>query len=232
MTLASSPVRSADDQRSLVEILPQVAGLAFFLSAAQFFTVIMAASSMAPNYDLAGGAISDLGVIEATAPLFNASLIIVGVLNVVGAAALFSAERRLLPLGLHLVAGVAAAGAGLATLETGGVHGIFALLAFVFFNLQILGSALRLRGAIRPVGVALALWGLTYVVIMAIGDGGSPAVFGPIGHGGAERMIVYPPMFWLMVYGGFLMARPVRSSGDALSQPIDNPYENEMEPVA
>ena len=33
-------------------------------------------------------------------------------------------------------------------------------------------------------------------------------VFGPIGHGGAERMIVYPSMLWMMAFGGYLMAAP------------------------
>ncbi len=30
--------------------------------------------------------------------------------------------------------------------------------------------------------------------------------FGPIGHGGAERMIVYPVMLWLVAFGGYLLA--------------------------
>ena len=34
------------------------------------------------------------------------------------------------------------------------------------------------------------------------------AVFGPIGHGGAERMIVYPAMLWMLAFGGWLMAAP------------------------
>ena len=32
------------------------------------------------------------------------------------------------------------------------------------------------------------LAGLAYVVVMVIGDAGDPAIFGPIGHGGAERI--------------------------------------------
>ena len=42
---------------------------------------------------------------------------------------------------------------------------------------------------------------------MVVGDGGNPAIFGPIGHGGAERMIVYPVMLWLLSVGGYLIAR-------------------------
>ena len=56
--------------------------------------------------------------------------------------------------------------------------------------------------------------GLAFVVIMVIGDAGNPGMFGPIGHGGAERMIVYPAMLWLMAFGGYLMASPSGDAGD------------------
>jgi hypothetical protein len=52
------------------------------------------------------------------------------------------------------------------------------------------------------------LVGLVYVAIMVIGDAGNTAVFDPIGHGGAERMIVYPAMLWMLAFGGYLMAMP------------------------
>ena len=61
--------------------------------------------------------------------------------------------------------------------------------------------------------------GLVFVVIMVIGDGGNTAVFGPIGHGGAERMIVYPAMLWLMAFGGYLMAGPSAASSAQPSGP-------------
>jgi hypothetical protein len=44
---------------------------------------------------------------------------------------------------------------------------------------------------------------------MVIGDSGNPAIFGVIGHGGSERMIVYPVMLWTLVGGGHLLARSV-----------------------
>ena len=54
---------------------------------------------------------------------------------------------------------------------------------------------------------AAGLAGLIYVVVMIIGDSGSPTIFGAIGHGGSERMIVYPAMLWTLVFGAYLMAR-------------------------
>jgi hypothetical membrane protein len=185
--------------------LAHIAGLSFFVLAAQFMIVIMAGASMAPGYDLTGGAISDLGIIPSTAPLFNLSLILTGVLNIAGAIALNASQRRQAVLGFAICAGVGAIGAGIFNLHNPNLHGIFALIAFLFFNLQILPAALRLTGPIRVIGVVLALIGLSYLVVMAIGDAGNPAVFGSLGHGGSERMIAFPPMLWLMAYGGWLM---------------------------
>ncbi|MBK8084375.1 MAG: DUF998 domain-containing protein [Devosia sp.] len=186
------------------------AGLAFFLLAAQFVTVITLAASAAPGYDLAGGAISDLGVIAETALLFNAALLLVGLLNLFGAYYAYRLERGRLLFGICGIASIGAIGAGLMPLSTGGWHGIFALLAFVFFNLEVIGQAMRTDlAALRWTGLVLATVGLVHVVLMAIGDAGNPLFFGPIGHGGVERLIVYPPMLWLMVYGGFRLGRPI-----------------------
>jgi hypothetical protein len=64
----------------------------------------------------------------------------------------------------------------------------------------------------RWVSIAMGVLGLAFVVIMVIGDSGNPAAFGPIGHGGAERMIVYPAMLWMMAFGGYLMGSRAETS--------------------
>lgn len=197
MSLASPSVASMNAR--------QAAGLSFALLAGQFITIIMLAASMAPVYDVTTTAISDLGVIPETARVFNASLIVTGALNVLGAVALFIHDRRRTHLIVAAIAGIGAIGAGIVTLATPGVHGIFALLAFVFFNLQVLSGAAGTKGILRSIGWGLGLLGLGYVVIMFFGDSGNTQLFGAIGHGGTERMIVYPPMLWLLVYGGALL---------------------------
>jgi hypothetical membrane protein len=185
----------------------RLAGLALFVLAAQFLTVIMLTASMAPGYDISAGAISDLGVIPETAVLFNASLIAVGVLNVMGGYLYYRSHGRGWVLALFVLAGAGAAGAGLVPLDRGEAHSLFALAAFVFFNLQAVAVGWAvLRGWMKPLSLLAGLMGLTFVVLMLIGDGGNPAAFGPIGHGATERMIVYPAMLWLMALGGSLMA--------------------------
>jgi hypothetical membrane protein len=108
-------------------------------------------------------------------------------------------------LAIFALAGVGAIGAGFFPLDTGGLHGLAALLAFVFFNVQAIGSATRLDGIMRALAIFAGALGLVFVVLMALGDAGNTAAFGPIGHGGTERMIVYPVMLWLVVLGGYLV---------------------------
>ena len=195
----------------------RLTGVLLFTLAAQFMTVIMLGASIAPGYDVSGGAISDLGVIGETALLFNVSLVVVGVLNVAAGLLLYRASGRRTILAVFGVAGLGAFGAGLVSLDVSGLHGIFALAAFLFFNIEAILTGAVVSGPMRAVSWIAGLLGIGFVVIMVIGDAGNPGVFGAIGHGGAERMIVYPVMLWLMAFGGYLMAagpeKPLVSQG-------------------
>ena len=184
----------------------KLAGTFFLVLAAQFMTVSMLAAAMVPGYDFRGAAISDLGTYPETALLFNASLVLVGILNLVGGYLFYRTHGKRWLLTVYTLAGLGAIGAGLFPLDTGGLHGLFALLAFLFFNVQALGTATGLRGAMRALSVVAGGVGIVFVVLMALGDAGNAAAFGPIGHGGTERMIVYPVMLWLVAFGGYLIA--------------------------
>ena len=72
-------------------------------------------------------------------------------------------------------------------------------------NLQPLAVVRRLHGPMRWLSLVAGIVGLVFVVLMVVGDAGNPAAFGPIGHGGAERMIVYPAMLWMLAFGGWLL---------------------------
>jgi hypothetical membrane protein len=190
------------------------AGLTLFALAAAFLLVTMLAASIAPAYDFHAAAISDLGVIVETAALFNVLLIAIGLLDIVGGYLLYRWHRRAGLLAVYAIAGIGAMGAGIFPLDTGGLHSIFALVAFLFFNIQAIGTAMLLRGPIRILGLVAGAIGLVYAVLMVIGDSGNPAVFGPIGHGGSERMIAYPVMLWLLALGGYLMGRSIDEGPD------------------
>lgn len=207
MVETHTPERHVSDVRDLPFGARRLAGLCFFALAVGFMTFIMLAGMVVPGYDFAGGAISDLGVAAETALLLNAALVLVGVLNVAGGYLYFRSHGNRWLFGAFLVAGVGAVGAGVFTLaDPTGLHGVFALVAFLFFNVQAVAVAPKLTGPMRYVAALLGLVGFVFVVLMALGDAGNAAMFGPIGHGGAERMIVYPPMLALVALGGYLMA--------------------------
>jgi hypothetical membrane protein len=171
----------------------RAAGLLFFGVSAGFLMVTMLAASIAPGYDFHGAAISDLGVTAETAVLFNGLLVVIGAMNVAGGYLLYRRHHRGV-LAAYVLAGVGAVGAGLL------------LLAFIGFNLEVIGAAALLPGAMRILGIVAGGIGLVYAVLMVIGDSGNAAVFGSIGHGGSERMIAYPAMLWLLAFSGYLSA--------------------------
>jgi len=182
------------------------AGTLLFLVGAAFLVVTMLAASIAPGYDFHGGAISDLGVIDQTAMLFNVLLVAIGALNLAGGYVLLRDHGRRWLFAIYGLAGIGAIGAGLFPLSTGTPHSLFALVAFLCFNVEAIATAVVERGWLRVLSIAAGIVGLAFVVVMIVGDGGNPQIFGAIGHGGAERMIVYPAMLWLLAFGGSLLA--------------------------
>jgi hypothetical membrane protein len=186
-----------------------IAGVLFFLLSVQFLTALMIGESLAPGYSLRDNAISDLGVIKETAALFTATMVLAGLLNVIGGYLLYQGHGRKGTFALYVLAGVGTIGAGLISLEhPSGLHGLFALVAFLFFNGEAIATARLIKGPLRVFSVLAGVVGLVFVVLMFLGDSGTVDVFSILGHGAVERMIVYPPLLWLVAFGGYLMATP------------------------
>lgn len=196
--LADAPtaVATPDDRR---------AGLLLVGLGGGVMTVLMWAAAMAPNYDFGGGAISDLGVVPETALLFNGLLVLAGVVNLAAGYLFFRTHGRRWVFAPFVLASLGLVGTGLFPLDTGAPHSLAALAAFVGVNLEAIATATRVRGPMRAISALAGVVGLAFVGIMIVGDAGNPAVFGPIGHGGAERMIVYPAMLWMVAFGGSLL---------------------------
>ncbi|HEY3420811.1 MAG TPA: DUF998 domain-containing protein [Methanomassiliicoccales archaeon] len=187
-----------------------LAGILFFVSAAWFMTILMICEAIAPGYSMNANAISDLGIISQSSLLFNASIFVVGILNIAGGYLYYQSHRRRYVLAMFTIAGIGAMGVGIFTLNTPGLHGIFALVAFLFFNLQAIAVAGMLSWPLKHLSIILGLIGLVYIAVMFVSDSGIIDLFGSIGHGGTERMIVYPSILWLMVFGGYLMGKESR----------------------
>lgn len=187
-------------------------GLLLAIGSAQFLVMMMLLEAIAPGYSMHENAISDLGTIPETAVLFNLSLFLIGLMNMLAGWFLF---RSLGDKGLFVVfglGGIGAMGAGLIPLDSPiGAHGLFALLAFLFMNVEAIMLGLKVKGSLKVISILAGVIGIVFLVLMILVDGGSVDVSGSIGHGGVERMIAYPALIWMILFGGHLLARP--SSG-------------------
>ena len=81
-------------------------------------------------------------------------------------------------------------------------------MAFLFFNVEAIATARLINGPMKIISALAGVIGLAFLIVMFLGDAEIVVLFGPIGHGGSERMIAYPPILWMVAFGGYLMASP------------------------
>jgi hypothetical protein len=97
-------------------------------------------------------------------------------------------------------------GAGLIPLDSPiGIHGLF---AFVFLNVEAMVAGRLAKFPLNRISLLLGLLGIIFVPIMIMVGSGSLDVSGSIGHGGAERMIAFPCLLWMLIFGGYLISSP------------------------
>jgi hypothetical membrane protein len=185
------------------------AGYLMALASGQFLVALMLAESIAPHYSMHDNAISDLGTIAGTELLFNTSLFLIGLLNLVAGYVLFKAIGDRKVLIVFALGGIGAMGAGLIPLDNPiGIHGLFALFAFVFLNVEAMVAGRLAKFPLDRISLLLGILGIIFVPVMIMVDSGSLDVTGNIGHGGVERMIAFPCLIWMLVFGGYLIASP------------------------
>ena len=185
------------------------AGYLMALASGQFLLVLMLGEAIAPGYSMHDNAISDLGTIAETELLFNASLFLIGLLNFAAGYVLFKAIGDRKVLIAFALGGIGAMGAGIIPLDhPSGVHGLFALFAFVFINVEAMVAGRLAKFPLNRISLLLGILGIIFVPVMIMVDSGSLDVTGSIGHGGVERMIAFPCLIWMLVFGGYLISSP------------------------
>jgi len=160
-----------------------LAGVFFLTGAAVFLTAVMLGESLAPGYSVHLNPISDLGIINETANLFNSSVFLLGFLTVLGGYLLYRDGMKRWITVVAFIAGIGAIGVGVFTLNYG-IHGIFALIAFISYNALAIAMATRIRGPLKMISIALGAIGLIALVLHAMSDFRVMDVNGPIGSGG------------------------------------------------
>ncbi len=187
-------------RRQLVADPRTLAGTVFVVTGAGFPLALMVCAALVPDYAVHGDAISDFGVLPATALLFNATMVLTGLGNAVGGYAYYRlhGSRRL--LALFGVTAVGSAGVGLFPSSVPAPHYAAALLAFVGLNLQVIACSRRAPRGLRALGVFAGVAGLGSLLRFVLAES-----YGALGLGGVERMVVYPAVLWLLAFGGTLL---------------------------
>jgi hypothetical membrane protein len=158
-------------------------------------------------YSVSNNYISDLGALCRTtctavpsAYLFDVSIIILGLLIIMGAYFLQRAYHWKPATILIAMAGIGAMGVGLFPETTGIWHHLFSLITFLFAGLAAVVTARFQR---KPMFYFSIILGFVTLVALVLYVGSEYVGLGP---GGMERMIVYPVLLWSLGFGGHMMA--------------------------
>jgi hypothetical membrane protein len=192
--------------------LAHIAGVLLFIAGAVALMGIITAESLYPSgYTTGGSMISDLGgteppnsiVVQPSAAIFDATMIVVGILIILGALGVYAAQRRkslAIPLALF---GVGALGVGIFPGHTGAIHQVFAMLTFIAGGVAAILSLWSLRGPLRYISAGLgAITLVNFIAYAILQDGWFVA---GLGVGGLERWIAYPIVLWVIALGGYLL---------------------------
>jgi hypothetical membrane protein len=176
-----------------------------------------------PTYSLLHNYISDLGAVncglfsshQICSPgheIFNVSIILLGILLVVGTLLIRTAfparGTRTVGLVLLVIAGIGSIGVGLSPEDVNlTIHSLSALLAFVGAGLALLVLGVAMFRDTRWDGFRAytMLSGLVDLIAFLLFYTNN---YGPLGVGGMERLIVAPVLLWSLVVGIHLARIP------------------------
>lgn len=135
---------------------------------------------------------------EPAASIFNDTLIVAGLMIIIATIFVQKVFRKLIvtiPIWLY---GISILGVGIFPGDKAPWHGIFALVVFITGGLSAIASARILTAPLRFVFICMGIVTLIFL--------GAYKYFIPyIGTGGTERWIIYPALFWLTAFGGYLL---------------------------
>ncbi|AEB95354.1 DUF998 domain-containing protein [Metallosphaera cuprina] len=173
-----------------------IGGSLLVLGVTQFWILMMMAEELYPGYNLDSNYISDLGV-GRTAPIFNGSIVILGILVVLSG--VFISSRLL--SAFFVMGGLGMMGVGIFPETTGYPHLISAFLAFLFSSLASFPAFKLAYGVLRYLYPLLGLISLVFLALFVTHS------YLSIGPGGVERFIVLPDLIWSISFGTSLVSR-------------------------
>ena len=186
-----------------------IIGFLLFIGPVQFILSVLIAEGTANNYNSAKDYVSSLGV-GITAPIFNLSVMILGLSMMVCTYFFQSEYGELIPSILLLLSGFCAFGVGLFPENVPPFHGIFTGFVFLFAAVFLI-SVIKIEQS--PTMTLVTILGIVTLVAMLIFfpylglEMESEVKFLGFMKGSLERFIIYLTLASFLVLGGYLSRR-------------------------
>ena len=185
----------------------ELSGYLIFLGSLQWFLGLLAAESWTPGYSNRIDYVSELGIWE-MAPLYNASIFLLGVFLLIGACLLYqNVKSRTFPV-LLAVTGIGAMGLGVFPGYAQPMHSIATLVAIIFGTLAAITSFQLQKKPMSFISLVLGLMALVSAIVFFPYLGlptGSATTFLGIAKGSMERWAIYPILAWAISFGSYLI---------------------------
>jgi hypothetical membrane protein len=177
----------------------KTSGALLFVGASQFLVGMVMAEALYPGYSVRDKTISSLGV-GPSAIIFNASVILLGAMVLLGAYFLRKAIGKLVLPSLIAITGLGAIGVGLVPTTYPLPHLLLSLITFLFGGLAAIAAYKVQASPLNYFSVIVGVNAIT-VIILFFND-----IYLGLGVGGLERMMAYPLLLWAVGFGGHLIA--------------------------
>ncbi len=172
----------------------KLGALFILLGSLEFYLFTNIAEFVQPVYSVSHNSISHLGI--ATDPfIFNGAIIVLGILEVIGA---YFFRKYSLPFSIFmLLGGIGSAGVGVFNEHYGLIHLFFALLAFLFGSGASYIILMKERKVVTFIWAILGTISILALIFFSIGIVGKDSFFYfGLGEGGMERLIMIPEILW------------------------------------
>ena len=186
----------------------KIAGLFFIVAVVQYVLVIVVSEAIYSGYSVEQQMVSELGdwsLAGNNAAIFNTSAILWSLFFIVGTFYIHRVFRNRLFTSLLAICGFGSLVPGFVALNISfEVHGLFALVAFIFAAASAIMSYKFLKSPLSYISVILGVITLSAMGLFMLGQSNS-AFFLGLGLGGIERLALYPILFWMLGFGGYLI---------------------------
>ena len=202
----------------------KIAGILLLVGGIQFILGVVLGESQYPGYSTSKNTLSDMSgscpsidptnplkcvnsvVLQPSATIFSTTVFIIGGTTAVSAYFVHKTLGGKIAPALLMIVGIGAMGVAIFPGNAGVAHGMFAMTTFFSGGLAAIASY-RILKETRPMQyLSIALGSIAIFIMLSLFvPGGSPFV-AAFGEGGAERLVAYPVVLWLIMLGGYLLA--------------------------